>query len=143
MPKRKFRTFSREFKLKAIERLEAGESGTALSRELSVKRTILYRWREAFRRGGELALRERRGRPRKAEARAMAAGRGPAAKASGLTEARRQIAALERKVGQQQLELDFFRQALRHIEVSRQPSDRPGTTASTPSSGRGRSRKAG
>ena len=54
MPKRQPRSFSREFKLKAIERLEAGESGTALSRELSVKRTILYRWREAFRRGGEL-----------------------------------------------------------------------------------------
>jgi transposase-like protein len=143
MPKRQPRSFSREFKLKAIERLEAGESGTALSRELSVKRAILYRWREAFRRGGELALRPHRGRPRKAEAVAMAAARGPAAKASGLAEARRQIAALERKVGQQQLELDFFKRALRHIEASRQASDRPGSTASTPSSGRGRSRKAG
>jgi transposase len=108
-----------------------------------VKRTILYRWRAALRRGGELALRPHRGRPRKAEAAAMAAARGPAAKASGLAEARRQIAALERKVGQQQLELDFFKQALRHIEASRPASDRPGSTASTPSSGRGRSRKAG
>ena len=143
MPKREPRSFSREFKLKAIERLEAGESGTALSRELSVKRAILYRWRDAFRRGGELALRPHRGRPRKAEALAMAAARGPAAKASGLAEARQQIAALERKVGQQQLELDFFKHALRHLEVSRQASDRPGSTASTPSSGRGRSCKAG
>jgi hypothetical protein len=49
MPKRKPRSFSREFKLKAIERLEAGESGTALPRELSVKRAIVYRWREALR----------------------------------------------------------------------------------------------
>ena len=32
------RSFSREFKLKVIERLEAGESGTALALELSVKR---------------------------------------------------------------------------------------------------------
>jgi transposase len=78
MPKRQPRSFSREFKLKAIERLEAGESGTVLSRELSVKRAILYRWREAFRRGGELALRPHRGRPRRAEALAMAAACGGA-----------------------------------------------------------------
>jgi transposase-like protein len=31
------RSFSREFKLKAIERLEAGESGSALARELDVE----------------------------------------------------------------------------------------------------------
>jgi transposase-like protein len=137
------RSFSREFKLKAVERLEAGESGTALARELTVKREILYRWRDAFRAGGALALRPKRGRPPKAEALAMVAARGPAAKASGLAEARRQLAALERKVGQQALELDFFRQALRHIEVSRRPNDRLGATASTPSSRRGRNRKAG
>lgn len=137
------RSFSREFKLRAVERLEAGESGTALSRELAVKRTILYRWRDAWRAGGALALRPKRGRPPKAEAAAMARARGPAAQASGLAEARRQIAALERKVGQQQVDLDFFKQALRHVEASRQPSDRPGATASTPSSRRGRDRKAG
>ena len=139
MPKKKPRSFSREFKLKAVERLEAGEGGSALSRELAVKRTILYRWRDAFRAGGALALRPKRGRPPKAEALALAAARGPARKATGLAEAHRQIAALERKVGQQQVELDFFRQALRHIEGLR-PTD--GATASTPSSRRGRSRKA-
>jgi transposase len=143
MRRGKPRVFSREFKLKAIERLEAGESGTALSRELTVKREILYRWRDAYRRGGELALRSGRGRPRKAEALAMARARGPAAKASGLAEARRQIAELQRKVGQQQVELDFFKQALRHVEALRQPSDRPGATASTPRSRRRRNRKAG
>ena len=142
MSRRKPRVFSREFKLKAIERLEAGASGTALSRELTVKREILYRWRDAYRRGGALALRCGRGRPRKAEALAMARARGPTSRASDLAEARRQIAALERKLGQQALELDFFRQALQHIEASRQPSDRPGATASTPSSRRGRSGKA-
>jgi putative transposase len=124
-----------EFKLKAVERLEAGESGTALSRELAVKRVILYRWRDAFRTGGALALRPKRGRPPKAEALALERARGPAAKARHLAEARRQIAALERKVGQQQVELDFFKQALRHIETSSQPSERPGATVSTPSSG--------
>ena len=137
------RIFSREFKLKAVERLEAGESGTALARELTVKREILYRWRDAWRAGGALALRPKRGRPRKAEAAALARARGPAARASDLAEARRQIAALERKVGQQQVDLDFFKQALSHVEASRRPSDRPGATAPTPSSRPGRGGKAG
>ena len=50
--------------------------------------------------------------------------------------ARRQIAALQRKVGEQQLALDFFEQALRRIEASRQPNDGPGETASSPRSKR-------
>jgi hypothetical protein len=61
----------------------------------------------------------------------MAAARGPAAKARDLAEARRQIAELERTVGRQQVDLDFFKQALQHIEASRRPSDGPGGTASS------------
>jgi transposase-like protein len=136
MSKMEYRSYSREFKLKAVERLEAGESGSALARELGVKRVLIYRWRDKVRAGGELALRAKRGRPPKAEALAMAAARGPAAKAGDLAAARRQIEALERKVGQQQLDLDFFKRALRHIEASRRPSDGPGATASSPSSRR-------
>lgn len=130
------RRFSRDFKLKAVLRMEAGESGSALSRELSVNRVVLYRWRDAFRRGGELALRSKSGRPKKAEVLAMAAARGPAGKASNLAEARKQIAALEAKVGRQQLDLDFFKQALQRIEVSRRASEQPGVTASSPRSRR-------
>lgn len=130
------RRFSREFKLEVVGRIEGGESATALSYELRIKREILYRWRDAWRAGGAEALRGGPGRPPKAEALAMAAARGPAAKASDLLEARRQIAALERKVGQQQQDLDFFRQALRHIEASRRPSEGPGGTASSPRSRR-------
>jgi hypothetical protein len=52
MSKTERRIFSREFKLKVIERLEAGERGTALALELSVKRTIIYRWRDAWHAGG-------------------------------------------------------------------------------------------
>jgi transposase len=57
------RRFSREFKLEVARRMEAGESGTALALELSVKRTILYRWRDAVRHGGAEALRGGPGRP--------------------------------------------------------------------------------
>jgi hypothetical protein len=48
--------------------------------------------------------------------------------------ARRRIAELERKIGQQQVELDFFRQALRRVKEARRPSTGPGVTGSTRSS---------
>jgi hypothetical protein len=50
--------------------------------------------------------------------------------------ARRRIAELERKVGQQQVDLDFFRQALQQVRGMRRPSDALGVTASTKSSKR-------
>ena len=130
------RSFGREFKLKVIARMDAGENVSALSRELSVKRELLYRWRSQYRLGGDLALRAQRGRPRLAEATAMAAARGPARDASDLAAAHRTIAELERKIGQQQLDLDFFKEALRHVEASRQAKVGSGGTASTPASKR-------
>ena len=129
------RSFSRAFKLDVVRRMEAGENVSALSREVGVKRTILYRWRDAWRLGGEAALRLK-GRPSKAAAVSMRLARGVAGKADDLAEARWQIDQLQRKVGQQQLDLDFFKQALRRIEASRRPSDRPGATASSPTSKR-------
>lgn len=130
------RRFGRAFKLAVVRRMAAGESGTALAREFGIKRTILYRWRDAVRDGGDEALRDGPGRPNRAEKAAMALARGPAARARDLTEARRQIADLERKVGEQHVALDFFKQALRHIEASHRPSDGPGVTASSPRSRR-------
>jgi hypothetical protein len=53
-----------------------------------------------------------------------------------LEAARQRIAELERKVGQQQLELDFFQQALRRVEALRRSSDGPGATASSTKSRR-------
>jgi transposase-like protein len=136
MSKQRRRRYSREFKMRVIERLEAGESGTALGLELSIKRTIIYRWRDQWRQGGTAALRGKPGPRTKAEALELERARGVAARASDLTEARRQIAELQRKVGQQQVDLDFFKQALRRIEASRQPSNDPGVTASSPRSRR-------
>jgi transposase-like protein len=130
------RTFSRAFKLKAISRMDAGENVSALSRELEVKREILYRWRSQFRAGGEERLRERRGRPTVKEALMIAAARRPAGEAADLAAAQQRIADLERKIGRQQLDLDFFKGALRHIEALRQASDQLGVTASSPKSRR-------
>jgi transposase len=73
-----------------------------------------------------------RGRPSKAEALAKAA----VTSADDLSWATRRIAELERKVGQQHLELDFFRQALRQVEAKRRPIDGSGAKPSTPSSKR-------
>ena len=60
----------------------------------------------------------------------------PPAQANDLAGAQKRIAELERRLGQQQLELDFFKEALRRVEALRRPSNGPGATASTPSSKR-------
>lgn len=148
------RTFSREFKVAAVSRIESGEKVSALSRELKVGRKLLYEWRAALRAGGAEALRGR-GRPRKGSVvvgarswlspgwrKAGPGGGASIAPEDELAVARRRIADLERKVGQQALEADFFRQALQLFETSRRPSDRSGGTASMASSRRGRSGKA-
>ena len=134
MPK-KARVLSRELKLAAVRRMLAGENVSALARELKVLRKDLYKWRARFRSGGPAALRGR-GRPRKlvqAEPPDATAAAPPEAE---LAKAQRRIAELERKIGQQEVELDFFRQALRQVRGKRRPSDGPGAKASTPSSRR-------
>lgn len=140
------RVFSRDFKLAALSRMEGGENISALSRELNVRRKLLYEWRAAFRAGGPEALRGP-GRPRKGS---VVVGAKPGGRrgcrspgpGDELAAARLRIAELERKVGQQALEADFFRQALQLFETSRRPSDRPGGTASMASSRPGRGGKA-
>lgn len=133
------RVFSREMKLAALRRMAAGENVSALARELKLRRKLLYAWRDNLRRGGPEALRTR-GRPRKSAPVALPeASASPAvvsAPADELATAKQHIAALERKIGQQQVELDFFRQALRQVRGKRRPSDGSGATASTPSSRR-------
>jgi transposase-like protein len=132
MSKKPIRAFGREFKLEAVRRMLAGENVSALARELKVQRNDLYVWRDRFRAGGSEALRGP-GRPRKAEAGTtsgkMAAPDDPMA--CRLDAAHKRIADLERKIGQQQLELDFFRQALRQVKGARRPSDGAGVTGST------------
>jgi transposase-like protein len=128
-PMKKLRSFSRDFKLKVVERMEAGENVAALAREMDVQRPLLYRWRDAFRSGGKRALRNRRGRPVFPAAAEVAASRDPSQEARDLVEAQRRIAELERKIGQQQVDLDFFKEALRHLEASRRQNSMPGATA--------------
>jgi transposase-like protein len=136
--------FSRDFKLEALRRMQAGENVSVLARELGVSRKSIYKWRDRYRLGGSNALRGR-GRRTKAERSAheekLIAEKQPAKEArraslEELARAQRRIAALERKIGQQQVELDFFQQALRQVRGQRLRSGVPGGTASTKSSKR-------
>lgn len=125
MPKKR-RVLGRDFKVSVVERMLAGENVSALAREAGVPRKRLYEWRERFRTGGPDGLR--------------GPGRPPGGyrlrkpvKRDELSEARARIAELERKIGQQQLELDFFQRALQQVDGLRRNSGRggPGSTGSS------------
>ncbi len=91
----------------------------------------LYEWGGHFRRGGVEALRPAC-RPRKVQGTFELAPELKAKQVQDLARARKRIGELERKVGQQQVELDFFRQALRQVGEARRPNDGLGAPASTP-----------
>jgi hypothetical protein len=74
------------------------------------------------------------GRPRKEEALALG---GRSRRDGGeLAAAQRQIAELQRKIGEQQVDLDFFREALRRVKEIRQAAPTGGARPSTKSSRR-------
>jgi transposase len=115
--------YGTELKLAAVRRVLAGESVSAVAQELGIRRKRLYVWKDRYAELGEAGLvRRRGGRPRKQAATVNGseaiAGRGE------LLAARKRIAELERKVGQQELELDFFGEALRRIKVGGKRSAR-------------------
>ena len=119
---------SPEFKLAAIARMETAPSMAGLAAELGVRREMLLKWRRAYETGGAAALNlPGQGRGTALIARPAV----PREPADALTAARQRIAELERKVDQQQLGLDFFRTALRHIEGQPQPISGPVEKAST------------
>jgi transposase len=120
------RRFTREFKLAALARFEEAGDVRELAQELGIRRELLYKWRSKYEAGGSSAL-TTTGRPRAFPM--------PSAEAvAGLDDAdraRRRIAELERKVGQQQVELDFFREALRQVKDLSQANGGLGGRAST------------
>lgn len=136
--------FSQEFKVAAVERMLAGANVCALAKELDVLRKDLYVWRDRYRTGGPEALRpgKRGPKPKGSGAAAPPAAAsspspsGPPLEKDELAAARTRIAELERKVGRQALELDFFQKALQHFKSARQPDDGLGVKASKRSSDR-------
>jgi len=91
------RKFTREFKLAAVRRVETGQSLREVARALEVHPSTLRDWRAEFREHPERAF--------------------PGNGNRRLEEGR--IAELERKIGQQALEIDFLKRALQHVEEQR------------------------
>ena len=103
------RMFTKEFKLAAVRRLEQGVSIGEAARALEVVPNVLHRWRREFRAGPGNAF-PGPGKPRWVEGR---------------------IAELERKIGQQALEIDFLKQCLQRIEEQRMLQALTGNPRST------------
>ena len=108
------RRFTREFKLAAIRRLEEGISIAEVARALEVNPNILHRWRREFRQGPGNAF-PGHGQRRWSEGR---------------------IAELERKIGQQALEIDFLKGCLQRIAEQRRLQASSGNPPSTRRSGK-------
>ena len=103
------RMFTREFKLAAIEQLETGVSMAEVARAFEVHPSLLQRWQQEFRQAPATAF--------------------PGPGRRRLEPDR--IAQLERKIGQQALEIDFLKGCLQRIEEQRKlqaPAGRPLST---------------
>ena len=122
------RRWTREFKLSAIGRMSEAVSVQALAEELGVRAELLYDWHRRYRSGGASALRPS-GRPSRSGAGFAMVSAPPLPPPAGAEQ--RRIEELERKIGQQQLDLDFFRAALRHVGEQRLKKGAPGGTASS------------
>jgi transposase len=128
------RYFPIEVKRAAVKRVASGEAVSTVARDIGAGRGRLYLWYRRYQEGGLDGLR-RHGRPSRQEAVSARSRSWKEAPDEGAA-LRRQIAELERKVGQQQVDLDFFRKALRHVEETRRAPAKAGAVASTRSSRR-------
>ena len=113
-------SYSPAFKTRAVERMRAGESPTALALSLGVRRKVLYEWKEAVETG--------RGFPGKGHPFQVAAG--PASVGA------ERIKELEALVGRLTLENRFFKGALQSIAELRQAKSASSNAASSPKSKR-------
>jgi transposase-like protein len=91
------RKFTKDFKQTAVRRLSSGQSVAEVARALEVHPSDLHRWRRELQEHGERAF-NGAGKKRAEEGR---------------------MAELERKVGQQTMEIDFLKRALQHVEEQR------------------------
>lgn len=91
------RKFSKEMKMAALQRLDAGASVAEVARAFEMNPNLLHRWRKEFRQGPGNAF-PGMGKRRWDETK---------------------VAQLERKVGQQALEIDFLKGCLQRIEEER------------------------
>jgi transposase len=123
------RVFTTEFKERAVLRLEAGEQFSALATELGVRRKLLYDWCKSYRQLGVAGLNRKRGpKPGGQHSSPVPDGTMPA---DPLAQAQARVAELERLVGRQQVDLDFFRRALRLTDAGLPSGTAPISTRSS------------
>jgi len=127
--RKKRRSFTREYKLSVLARMADTPSIVGLAAELGLERKLLYCWRDKHAAGGAENLR-RAGRPLMAGSAEREQPGEPAALL--VPDAQQRIAELERKIGRQQLEVDFFRAALQQVRGRRRTNGAPGAKASSP-----------
>lgn len=138
------RVFSTEFKERIVLRLDAGERLAAVADELGVRRKLLYEWRHAYRRLGVAGLNRKRGPKPGGKGSGLSPGRAspglpcgpdsaPVAARPGdeVAQAKACIAELERTIGRQQVDLDFFRRALRLTDAAPPSGIAPTSTRSS------------
>ena len=110
----KIRQFPTAFKLKAIKRAEGGEGVLPLARKLGISRKLLHDWIKAWKAHGPEGLNRKPGpKPGPRKLKPLQA---EETKRSALALANARIAELERLVGRQQMDIDFFQEALRALE---------------------------
>ena len=127
MSDRTNRVFTTEFKERAVLRLEAGEQFSALAAEPGVRRKLLYDWRKSYRLLGVAGLNRKRG-PKPGGQRSPPDRVTPA---DPLAQAEARVAELERLVGRQQVDLDFFRRAMRLTDAGSPSGSAPTSTRSS------------
>ena len=108
------RKFTKEFKTAALRQLDAGASIAAVARSCEINPNLLHGWRRDFQQSPEHAF-PGLGRKRADE---------------------NQVAELERKIGQQALEIDFLKRCLQRIEEQRMLQALTGKPQSTNRSGK-------
>src|ERR1700686_3982583 len=99
------RKFTKEVKVAAVQRLDAGASVAEVARAFEVNPNLLHRWRKEFRHGPGNAF-SGGGKRRWDETK---------------------VAQLERKAGHQTVEIDFFRGCVRGTGEERMPGALTGT----------------
>jgi transposase len=109
--KKRLRRYTKEFRRRAVERLQSCDNIVALSQELGVHRRLLYQWRDRL----DAVSSEEESPP------------------GNLREStlRQEISQLKRVLAEKTLEVDFFKGALQKVEARRRNSGITGEKAST------------
>jgi transposase len=111
------KTYPTAFKVAAIRRIEAGEAVLHVSRDLEVSRKLLHDWKKAWGLKGLSGLNAKRGPKPGPKLMRHLVEVAPKGNLGELVQARARIAELERKIGQQAIDIDFFQRALRVLKM--------------------------